>query len=100
MPIWLKVPKYYIQKQKVKIINKLILFIINIQILAEELSYELYYLSNNERELGFHLDLECNKLFEQKKKDISFYLSLPNMSIINCLYLAKNFENISKFCNW
>ncbi|RNA42362.1 Fanconi anemia group M isoform X1, partial [Brachionus plicatilis] len=65
---------------------------------TEEFSYELYYLSNFEKELGFHLDLDCNRLLEKKKKDFLFYHSLPNLSIINSLYLCKNFDNISKFC--
>ncbi|CAF0760948.1 unnamed protein product [Brachionus calyciflorus] len=66
---------------------------------TEDFSYILYYLSNNENQLGFSIDLECSRLLDKKKKDISFYLTLPNVSLINALYLSKNYENLSKFCN-
>lgn len=63
------------------------------------MSQQLYYLSKNEKQLGFDIDLDCNRLLEKKKKEIAFYTGLPNVSIINALYLSKNYENIKKFCN-
>ena len=72
----------------------------NSSLTADVLVSQVNLLSDQEARLGFQLDLDCSRILDKQRKQIAFYLTLPNVSIVNAMYLAKSFPSIqSAICS-
>ena len=51
-------------------------------LLADGLVSQINLLSDQEARLGSQLDFDCNRILDKQHKQIAFFLTFPNVSIV------------------